>query len=136
MSLLNLLQYCFYFMFWFFGPKACRILAPRPEIEPVLPALEGKVLTTGPPGKSLGAFIIIGWIKYQLPQGTNHEKAKLFFLTWVYQKVRGTSPKLAYFTVICIELPPTDSSKCYELQNAQTEPPCKMVFSFNYGSIL
>ena len=60
MSLLNSLQYCFYFMFWFFDPKACRILAPRPEIEPVLPALEGKVLTTGPAGKSLGAFIITG----------------------------------------------------------------------------
>ena len=24
-SLLNLLQYCFYFMFWFFGPKTCGI---------------------------------------------------------------------------------------------------------------
>ena len=51
-SLLNLLQYCSCFMFWFFGPEACGILAPRPEIEPTPPALEGKVLTTGPPGKS------------------------------------------------------------------------------------
>ena len=51
-SLLNLLQYCFYFMFWFFGQEACGILAPRPRIEPTPPALEGEVLTTGPPGKS------------------------------------------------------------------------------------
>ena len=29
------------------------ILAPQPGIEPTLPALEGEVLTTGPPGKSL-----------------------------------------------------------------------------------
>ena len=51
-SLLNLLQYCFCFTFWFFGPEACGILAPRPGIEPASSALEGEVLTTGPPGKS------------------------------------------------------------------------------------
>ena len=50
-SLLNLLQYCFSFMFWFFGPGACGILAPRPGIELASPALEGEVLTTGQPGK-------------------------------------------------------------------------------------
>ena len=50
-SLLNLLQYCFCFMFWFFGPKARGILPPRPGIELTPPALEGEVLTTGPPGK-------------------------------------------------------------------------------------
>ena len=40
-------------MFWFFGCKACRILAPQSGIEPAPPALEGEVLTTGRPGKSL-----------------------------------------------------------------------------------
>ena len=39
-------------MFWFFGCEACGILAPPPGIEPAPPALEGEVLTTGPPGKS------------------------------------------------------------------------------------
>ena len=39
--------------FWIFGHEACGILAPRPGIEPAPPALEGEVLTTGPPGKSL-----------------------------------------------------------------------------------
>ena len=39
-------------MFWFFGHEACRILDPQPGIEPSPAALEGKVLTTGPPGKS------------------------------------------------------------------------------------
>ena len=48
-------------MFWFFGRKACGILAPRPGIEPAPPALEGKVLTTGPPGKSL-QLILIGLV--------------------------------------------------------------------------
>ena len=39
-------------MFWYFGREACGILAPWPGIEPAPPALESKVLTTGPPGKS------------------------------------------------------------------------------------
>ena len=33
-------------------PKACGILVSRPGIEPAPPALEGRFLTTGPPGKS------------------------------------------------------------------------------------
>ena len=49
---LNLVQYCFCFMFWFFEHKACGILAPQPETEPTSPELEGEVLTTGSPGKS------------------------------------------------------------------------------------
>ena len=56
-SLLNLLQYCFCFMFCFFWLKACGILAPQPGNQPAPPALEGKVLTTGPPGKSLHDFV-------------------------------------------------------------------------------
>ena len=45
-------------MFWFFGHEACGILAPWPGIEPSPPALEGKVLTTGLPGKSLMCWIL------------------------------------------------------------------------------
>ena len=37
--LLNLLQYCFCFLFCFFSQEACRILAPQPEMEPTPPAL-------------------------------------------------------------------------------------------------
>ena len=44
-------MYIFY-VFWLFGHKACGTLASQPGIEPVHPALEGRVLTTGPPGKS------------------------------------------------------------------------------------
>ena len=40
-------------MFWLLACKACGILAPQPGTEPTIPALEGKVLTTGPPGKTL-----------------------------------------------------------------------------------
>ena len=34
-------------------PVACGILVPQPGIEPVSTALEGRFLTTGPPGKAL-----------------------------------------------------------------------------------
>ena len=39
------------FMFWLFGHEACGISAPQEGIEPSLPALEGEISTTGPPGK-------------------------------------------------------------------------------------
>ena len=54
---LNLLQYCFWDFFFFFGHEACGISAPQPEIEPATPVLEGKVLTTGLPGKSLNCLL-------------------------------------------------------------------------------
>ena len=40
-------------MFCFFGTEACGILVPEPGTESTHSALEGKVLPTGPPGKSL-----------------------------------------------------------------------------------
>ena len=56
---LNLLQYCFWFLFWFFGCEACGILAPQLEMEPACPALEGKVLATEPLGKSQYWLILL-----------------------------------------------------------------------------
>ena len=54
--LLNLLQFPFYFVFafffFFFVHKPGGILASQPGIQPVSPALEGKVPTTELPGKS------------------------------------------------------------------------------------
>ena len=43
-------------VFWFFGQETCGILALQPGIEPIPLALEGEVLTTGPPEKSLGSL--------------------------------------------------------------------------------
>lgn len=52
-SLLNFLC-CFYFMFWFFHPKASAILGPQSGIKPATSALEGKrILTPGQPKKSI-----------------------------------------------------------------------------------
>ena len=36
----------------FFGREACGILGPQPGFEPAPPELEGRFLTTGPPGKA------------------------------------------------------------------------------------
>ena len=41
-------------MFWLFGHESCGINLPG--IEPAPPALEGEVLTTGPPGESIIYF--------------------------------------------------------------------------------
>ena len=38
-------------------PIACGILVPWPGIKPVFPALKGRFLTTGPPGKSQPCFL-------------------------------------------------------------------------------
>ena len=38
---------------WLQATAACGIPVPRPGIEPVSPASEGRFLTTRPPGKSL-----------------------------------------------------------------------------------
>ena len=43
--------------------KACGILTPQPGIEPTLPTLEGKVLTTGPSGKYL-SMTLDGWVHW------------------------------------------------------------------------
>ena len=59
-------------MFWFFGPRKCGILASQPGIEPTPTALEGEVLTTGPPVKTASASYdcdsVFHWIlqNYQL----------------------------------------------------------------------
>ena len=62
-----------FFNFWFFGYKACEILAPRPGIEPVPPAFEGEVLTTGLPGKSLATFNICSSDRLKLCVRRNRE---------------------------------------------------------------
>ena len=55
-SLLNLLQFCFWLIFWvffFFWPQGMWDLSFPTRDWTLTPCIEGKVLTTGPPGKSL-----------------------------------------------------------------------------------
>ena len=50
-----------FYLFWFFGCKACGILAALSGISPTSPALEGEVVTTGLLGKSL-LFVFEEWL--------------------------------------------------------------------------
>ena len=52
----------FFFFFLAFGCEACGISASRPGMEPVPPALEDEVLTTGPPGKSLDGDLLVDYL--------------------------------------------------------------------------
>ena len=60
-------------MFWFFGHEACGILAAQPGIEPAAPALEGEVLTIGPPGKSLNS--VLNSLHCLSPQSLRNQEA-------------------------------------------------------------
>ena len=54
------------FVCLFFGYEACGILASRPGIKPIPPALGSEVLTTGLPGKSFNLVLIKSpWGGYQ-----------------------------------------------------------------------
>ena len=46
-------------MVWYFWPQACEILVHQWGVEPTRPALQVKVLTTRPPGKSFTIFLNI-----------------------------------------------------------------------------
>ena len=41
------------------APRHVGILVPQPGIEPMTPALQGRFLTTGPPGKSPGLLFVL-----------------------------------------------------------------------------
>ena len=45
------------FLVYAFCPKVCGVLAPQSGIERSPPALEGGVLTTGPPGKPYNLYL-------------------------------------------------------------------------------
>ena len=56
---------------------ACGILVPRPGTELVSPALEGGILTTGPPGKSCNQFLC--WEPVGQRRDTSRTGQPLFF---------------------------------------------------------
>ena len=61
------IKHCFWFMVCFFGPVIYGISAPWGGIEPTHPALEGGILTTGPPRKFQREWFFIQFTrKHQL----------------------------------------------------------------------
>ena len=65
-----------FYVFWFSGHWACGILASWPGIVLSPPALEGKILTTGPPGKSQQFIFLIGrnWAIFLQPVGSTQSE--------------------------------------------------------------
>ena len=64
-------------------PEVCGILVPQPAIEPTYPAVEGRVSTTGPPGKypspsSSLKLTEAKEIRYPLTRGTRCSLSLLF----------------------------------------------------------
>ena len=80
-------------------PAARGGLVPRPEMEPVSPALQGEFLTTGPPGKSL--------ISCSNSCPANHHFSTLHFLICkigtviTYPQSGGSNTYLASLTGFC-----------------------------------
>ena len=78
-------------MFWFFGRVTYGISGPLPEVKPAPSALEGEVLTTGPPGKSLTCNYEHYHEAY-FSQARDHQAKKGF---------TSLTCKLAIFTLFC-----------------------------------
>ena len=58
-SLLNLLQYCFCFIFSFYGHEPCGIPVPQLGIELIPLALKSEVLTTDNQGSPQDLFLLV-----------------------------------------------------------------------------
>ena len=85
-------------MFWIFDREACGILAPEPGMEPTPSALEGEVLTTGPPGKSCNDWTLrnAGQMVFMMSDAGLKKKIPLEY---------SSSPKYACFCIlVCISL--------------------------------
>ena len=79
LRLFGFLFVCFYWLCWVFTavwrlssscvsppyPPAWGIIVPQPGMEPTSPALEGRFLTTGPPGKSLHILTLNGSLSFK-----------------------------------------------------------------------
>ena len=59
------------------GLIACGILVPRSGIKPASPALEGRFLTTGPPGKSFTGIFSLADIEFAFKEFTVLRKTKI-----------------------------------------------------------
>ena len=98
-----MLQHYSSFMFWFSGWKTCGIFAPWLGTEPIPNALEGKVLTTGPPGKSLGVRTFLVWIPINLYIATGSNEKK--------KAEEGSMAALTTCQILCLGLPKWRSGK-------------------------
>ena len=125
------------FCFVIFGHKAYGILAPRPVIQLAPSALEGKVLTTGPPGKSLLDFCIRFYVEATTRKGmkkkgkgelqtSKRKKEETRVLCWVISKLFPSSPSLTHHHALLLTVLRTTSVPfCYPLREASIHKPRK-----------
>ena len=133
-----LLFYGFVFFFFFLegvGQEVCGVLAARPGIKPTTPALEGQVLTTGPPGKfpfalfltlhnnlCHGAEYLLKSLKsfLRVPLSVKHKSIhiKIFLYTLLSHFPLSNSP---YQKQLSKRLPPSHR----KLSNTLPDPPAR-----------
>ena len=63
--------------FFFFSRETCGVFAPQPRVKPAPPALKGKGLTAGLPGKSLKIHFGLNYQKYSIHE--NGIKRKMWW---------------------------------------------------------
>ena len=68
-------------MFLFFGPKIRGILAPRPEVEPTSPVVEGELLTTGLQGSLWALFKNLSLCVWEVSK-IRYSSKRLYILTF------------------------------------------------------
>ena len=75
----SILFACLFLMFWFIDCEACEILVPWPGIKLTPSVLEGKVLTTGPVGKSLHlcSLVVSKSMNQTLSRRKTHQRMKV-----------------------------------------------------------
>ena len=98
-SSLNFLPYLL-IMFWFFGCEAYGTVAPWPGIEPALPALEGKVLTTGRPGKSKAYLLDWRFLPTQLSSRIWMPN-QLIWINWLLKKQKTRFALVPFIFSVC-----------------------------------
>ena len=100
------------------GQEVCGVLAARPGIKPTTPALEGQVLTTGPPGKF--PFALFKSLKsvLRVPLSVKHKSIhiKILLYTLLSRSPLSNSP---YQKQLSKRLPPSH----HELSNTLPDPP-------------
>ena len=114
-------------MFWFFGRVAYGIVGPLPEIKPETSALEGEVLTTGPPVTSLACNYERCHEAYFSQAGYHPAKKGFTFLIC----------RLAISTLFCYLMldpkPPCVNTMIRNLKKRSTASP--LLFCINFSSL-
>ena len=82
-------------------PTACGILVPQAGMEPASPALEGRFLTTRPPGKSLLSCLYLNKLIYHIydyyTKMHMHIFGKKVFFFMYFNHLRGCSTLVIFF---------------------------------------